>query len=182
MGMSFQLTGQAEVTDPNRIVEPAGEAPGLPRIAGVVLLRHDGAALMQLRDDKPGLSHAGKWVPPGGHCEPDESLEACARREFREETDYECAELHRLMATVAGPADGCAASRQTFFWACYDGVQPVRCLEGQAVQFIERQRAAAYPIPAYLLEVWDRAITAANAHPRGLMRRRVRRARKRRDL
>ena len=141
----------------------ADESAGLAAIAGVVLLREDGAALMQHRDDRPGLSHAGKWVPPGGHCEPGEALDTCARREFREETAYECGELHPLITVVVGPADGCAASRQTFFWARYDGVQPVQCLEGQALQFLERSRAAAYPIPAYLLEVWDRALAAVSA-------------------
>jgi hypothetical protein len=29
-------------------------------VAAVVLLRQDGAALFQLRDDKPGLRHAGR--------------------------------------------------------------------------------------------------------------------------
>src|SRR5207244_7304545 len=58
-------------------------------VAGVVLLRDDNSALLQLRDNKPGLNAAGLWVFPGGHCEPGESIEAGARREFREETGYE---------------------------------------------------------------------------------------------
>ena len=62
-------------------------------VGGVVLLREDNAALLQLRDNKPGLNAAGLWVFPGGHCEPGESLEAGARREFREETGYDCGEL-----------------------------------------------------------------------------------------
>jgi len=62
-------------------------------VAGVVLLRDDNAALLQLRDNKPGLNAAGLWVFPGGHCEPGESLEDGARREFLEETGYVCAAL-----------------------------------------------------------------------------------------
>ena len=59
------------------------------RVAGIVLLREpDGAALLQHRDDKPGLPHANLWVPPGGHCDGDESWDACAAREFLEETGY----------------------------------------------------------------------------------------------
>src|SRR5256885_7870725 len=62
-------------------------------IGGVVLLRDDNSALLQLRDNKPGLNAAGLWVFPGGHCEPGESIEAGARKEFREETGYECGGL-----------------------------------------------------------------------------------------
>ena len=57
------------------------------RVAAVVLLHPNESMLLQLRDDKPGLRDAGKWVPPGGHCEPGESMKECARREFSEETD-----------------------------------------------------------------------------------------------
>src|SRR5439155_24976223 len=53
-------------------------AKPLRTVGGVVLLRDDNAALLQLRDNKPGLNAAGLWVFPGGHCEPDESLEAGA--------------------------------------------------------------------------------------------------------
>jgi ADP-ribose pyrophosphatase YjhB (NUDIX family) len=50
-------------------------------IVGVLfLLRDDGALLLQLRDEKPNLRHAGMWVPPGGHIEADESVEQGTRR------------------------------------------------------------------------------------------------------
>lgn len=38
------------------------------RVAGVILLKPNGDALFQLRDDKFGLTHADKWVFPGGHA------------------------------------------------------------------------------------------------------------------
>ena len=60
----------------------------IDRVGAVFLLRKDGAALLQLRDEKPGLRHAGKWVPPGGHAEDWEKIEDCASREFYEETNY----------------------------------------------------------------------------------------------
>ena len=50
------------------------------RVSAVILLRDDGAALMQHRDDKPGLRNAGMWVPPGGHRDPGEEAVACAGR------------------------------------------------------------------------------------------------------
>ncbi|PYM15194.1 MAG: hypothetical protein DME18_04840, partial [Verrucomicrobia bacterium] len=74
----------------------ADSAVNLPNVAGVVLLRDDHAALLQLRDNKPGLRAAGRWVFPGGHCQSGESIEDCARREFLEETDYVCGELRPL--------------------------------------------------------------------------------------
>jgi hypothetical protein len=36
------------------------------------------------------------------------------------------------------------------------------CREGKALQFIRREDASAYPIPAYLVRVWDRALAAAS--------------------
>ena len=59
-------------------------------VGAIFLLRDDGALLLQLRDDKPNLRHAGMWVPPGGHIDDDESIEQGTRREFLEETDYVC--------------------------------------------------------------------------------------------
>lgn len=125
------------------------------KIAAVVLLHHDGSTLMQLRDDKPGLRHAGMWVPPGGHCEPGERLEDCARREFSEETGYHSGKLDWLMTFDDGDEQ-----ELTVFWAWYDGVQPLRCMEGQALRFIGREQAVVHAIPPYLIEIWDRAIAA----------------------
>ena len=59
------------------------------RVCGVVLLRADGAALLQLREEKPEMAHPGQWVFPGGHIEPEETLEQGARRAFTEEGYYQ---------------------------------------------------------------------------------------------
>jgi 8-oxo-dGTP diphosphatase len=127
-------------------------------VVAVVLLGDEGAALMQLRDDKPGLRRAGMWVPPGGHREPGESAEDCARREFLEETGYVCGALEPLASLLDDPGDGRPADWLTVFAARYDGAQPVQCREGQALRFLERHRAESYPIPRVVIELWDRAI------------------------
>ena len=133
-------------------------AANLPTVAGVVLLRDDHAALLQLRDNKPGLNAAGLWVFPGGHCEPDESLEAGARREFREETGYVCAAL-RWVTRILHPSDDGRLTYQLGMFVCrYDGLQPIHCFEGQAVEFILRAQAAFHPMPEYVPRVWDMAI------------------------
>ncbi len=126
-------------------------------VAAVILLREDGAALFQHRDNKPGLRHAGMWVPPGGHAEAGESMEACARREFHEETGYDCSELHWL-TSMEDCQEGFPLCPLTVFWARYDGAQQVYCREGQALQFIRREEAENYPIPSYLVAIWDRAL------------------------
>ncbi len=100
------------------------------------------------------------WTPPCGHCEPGEPIETCARRELREETRYECAELNALGSFIDTNVQGHPPYPLTVFWCLYDGLQALQCLEGQAVQFIERQRAANYEIPQYLIAIWDRAIAA----------------------
>jgi len=129
-------------------------------VGAVFLLRDDGAALMQLRDDKPGLRHARMWVPPGGHREPGESMEACARREFLEETGYVCDELHFLTSLIDDHVGGWPAYQLTVFWVHYDSNQRVRCMEGQALKFIRRGEADTYDIPAYLIHIWDMALSA----------------------
>ena len=130
------------------------------RVAAVVLLRADGAALLQLRDDKPGLKHAAKWVPPGGHSEPGETMEACARREFEEETCYRPGVLRHLLDFTDNEDSALEPSFVTVYWSLYDDDQPFTCREGQALEFIRRPDADRYPIPEYLVHVWDQALVA----------------------
>ena len=131
------------------------------RISGVVLLRApDGAALLQHRDDKPGLPHANLWVPPGGHCDDTESFLTCAGREFLEETGYRCTNL-RFLSEL--DVDGVAFSpplRLRMFWDVYDGRQPIVCGEGQALEFVRRDLPPGVLIPKYCIDLWDQALSA----------------------
>jgi 8-oxo-dGTP pyrophosphatase MutT (NUDIX family) len=131
-------------------------------VAATVVLRRDGAVLLQLRDNKPGLRAAGMWGLPGGHAESGESMPDCARRELREETDYEASDLQFLLSFDGADEDG-TMFRVMYFWCWYDGIQPVACHEGQALEFVKRSAAENYPIPLYLFDVWDAALAAAGA-------------------
>jgi 8-oxo-dGTP pyrophosphatase MutT (NUDIX family) len=131
-------------------------------VAAIVLLREDGAALLQHRDDKPGINHPDTWVPPGGHREPGETIEACARREFVEETTYRLGDVHfltRFLDAHEGVADPIWV---TVFWSRYDGCQQPVCCEGQALTFVPRAEAAQLKVPSYLIRVWDLALAAAS--------------------
>ena len=131
------------------------------RVAGIVLLREsDGAALLQHRDDKPGLPHANVWVPPGGHCEPGEAWEPCAAREFLEETGYRCGNLRFLTEFHVDDVPFSPPLLLRVFWDVYDGRQTIVCSEGQALEFVPREAAGGIEIPRYLVDVWDRALEA----------------------
>ena len=130
-------------------------------IAAVFLFRDDGAALLQLRDDKPGLRNAGMWVPPGGGLEEGESLVECAYREFFEETAYRCTELIWL-ASIEDLVEGWPEYQLTIFWGFYDDQQHFRCQEGQDLKFVLRQKAERYQVPKNIIRFWDLALDAAN--------------------
>lgn len=144
-----------------RLAQPAVDAAirGLPGVCGVVLLKGD-AALLQLRDQKPGLEDAGLWVFPGGHQEAGETPEEAARREFLEETGYACDHLHAL-AWMRGRDVGYERDIMlTFFWALYDGRQSLQCREGRDLRFMDRAEAARLASRPYLVTLWDQALEA----------------------
>lgn len=131
-------------------------------VCAVALLKEDGSALLQLRDDKPGLRAAGQWVFPGGHVEEGESVDAGARREFLEETTYQCADLQWLASVNDVFYPSWPSYPLHVFVARYDGIQPFRCLEGQDLRFFARADADHLPMPRYQLLLWDLAITHLN--------------------
>lgn len=132
-------------------------------VCGIVLLRADGAALLQHRDDKPGIMDPGIWVVPGGHADPGETPLDAARREFEEETRYQCSGP-AFLAEFAAPELGYDGDyRLVFFWECYDGRQITECREGQALRFVGRAEAERLPRRPYLTQVWDMALAARDA-------------------
>lgn len=117
-----------------------------------MLLRGDGAALLQHRDNLPTISDPGLWVFPGGHLEPGETLVEGAARETEEETSYRCGELQELTRIRQGDVE------LVFFWANYDECQSVECNEGQGLAFVSREEVESLPKPPYLTHLFDQAL------------------------
>jgi 8-oxo-dGTP pyrophosphatase MutT (NUDIX family) len=132
-------------------------------VCGVLLLRGDGAALLQLRDNKPEISDPGIWVVPGGHSDPGEAPIQTAAREFEEETCYRCSRLRPVAEFSAAELGYSRDYRLCFFWENYDGRQAIECREGQALRFIPRHEAESLPRRDYLTRVWDLALAARDA-------------------
>jgi len=78
--------------------------PNAVEVSAGILFRDGRVLACQRRADQ---SHAGKWEFPGGKREAGESIEACLRRELREELGIEAtvgAELWRTTHTYPGRA------------------------------------------------------------------------------
>ena len=130
-------------------------------VVGALFLfkKSDQSLLLQLRDEKPNLRHGGMWVPPGGHSEPEETIEECTRREFYEETNYLCEHINWVFALrVQHP------QWHTYLlgisWAYYDEKQTITCHEGQALKFIKRNESNTLPIPIFIYPIWDKLTKA----------------------
>jgi 8-oxo-dGTP pyrophosphatase MutT (NUDIX family) len=132
----------------------ASPQTNIREVVGVVLLRDDGAALLQHRDDISTISDPGLWVFPGGHVEPDETPRDGAAREMEEETCYRCRNLRPLIRLEI------EEGTLLFFWENYDGRQRVACREGQGLEFVDRRKVDSLPTQSYLTDVFDLALAA----------------------
>jgi 8-oxo-dGTP pyrophosphatase MutT (NUDIX family) len=123
--------------------------------AVLLVRREDGAALLQHRDDKPGLRRAGIWVFPGGHCEEGEELALCAAREMEEETAYLCSSRLAHLYTFQDDTGDGKPYPLSIFWEFYDGHQKIECLEGQALRFVTPAEARTLRFEPNLQPAWD---------------------------
>jgi 8-oxo-dGTP diphosphatase len=119
------------------------EDPPPCRVANIMLLREDGALLLQLRDDIPTIASPGHWSIPGGSLEADETAQQAAAREFEEETGYRASpQSYRLFVVeLFSDADG-RVHEHNCFSIPYDNVQEIRCFEGQEMRWTPRDEAA----------------------------------------
>jgi len=107
----------------------------MTNVAGVILVRKDGAVLLQHRDNKEGIFYPDYWCYPGGVMELEELPEEAARRELFEETGYRADSLFPLLADTYERSDGEKMIPHAFC-AILDGKQEIRCNEGQEIIFV----------------------------------------------
>lgn len=80
---------------------------------GIAVVEHDGCYLVGIRP--PHVRMGGFAEFPGGKCEPDESPDACAVRECREETGLIVRALRPLATAAHAYAD---LTIELHFWLC----------------------------------------------------------------
>ncbi len=134
------------------------------RVSAVFILRKDGAALLQHRDDKPGLVHPGKWTIPGGHLDQNESPESCAKREVFEECNYQCGEL-KFITRFENHDGDFEPYELSLYCTRFDPKQEsqIICREGQELRFVKREAADSIPVLRFLLPHWDAALVWLDA-------------------
>lgn len=101
----------------------------------VLLVNEKRQALMQLRDDKPGIVNPGLWTLISGGIEPGESYSESAYREMKEETGYKLNypfEFLNLVFQLNGKI-----LRRIVFIERYDNKQKIECYEGQKIEFVD---------------------------------------------
>jgi len=103
---------------------------------GIVLVREDGAVLVQHRDNKPSIPEPDKWGICGGKREDEDLTDECAAsRELLEETGYHI-KPEELKSFAEDEFDaGHNHITRKFYWAPYDGKQEIKCFEGQEIRF-----------------------------------------------
>lgn len=129
---------------------------------GVILIRDDGAVLLQHRDEKDDLVNSGLWCYIGGRVEPGEDFASAAIRELREETGYQAQTVHHLLDEVYKRADGLQVCRHIFF-VIYDDRQPIKCHEGSEVEFIVERDLAAMALVQDHERIIKRALQASRS-------------------
>lgn len=104
--------------------------------AGVVVVRNDGAVLLQHRDNKPGIFYPDYWGYPAGSVNEDEDYKDAAKRELKEETGYEPEDIYGLADEIYTRSDGQKVNRH-IYWTPYNNEQPIQCNEGQEMRFVK---------------------------------------------
>jgi 8-oxo-dGTP pyrophosphatase MutT (NUDIX family) len=133
--------------------------PVVVDIASVVLVDRAGRVLMQHRDDNT-VNDPGLWSLPGGHVEPDESIEDGARRELLEETGLTAALT--LVGVVERPGRLGEIVRFHVFTGTTDATQDDVVLgEGQAMEFRTGAEIATLPLAWVARQILPRVLGPA---------------------
>ena len=108
--------------------------------AAILVFNKVGCVLLQKRDNIPTIREPGKWDVWGGHCEEDETPEACAIRELREEIGVEITDSSTLKFLMSRPVEGQEESVFAYMFED-DGTPPV--YEGERAAWFTPEEAAS---------------------------------------
>ncbi|MCX8063318.1 MAG: A/G-specific adenine glycosylase [Anaerolineales bacterium] len=133
---SFQQNIQNEIP----ITKPKNVLPHYV-VTAAVIARND--KLLIAQRPSQGLL-GGMWEFPGGKCQAGESLEACLKREIREELDLEI-EVGASFGVYRHTYTHYRVTLHAFLCTIPNGHQPTP-LEGQTFQWVERKQLSQFPM------------------------------------
>ena len=106
-------------------------------MAAIFVIRTDGSALLQHRDNKKESAILIFGDHLRDHVEDNETELTCAKRELFEETNYYEKNL-TFLRTVYDKTPGEPVYKVALFWCLFDYVQVPKCNEGQDLRFVSR--------------------------------------------
>lgn len=106
----------------------------IDQLSAAIVLVNENKVLLQLRDDKPDIVLPGYWCIPGGKVNQGENIKSAAQRELKEETGYVSHAPRLFFVETYQLPDGKRIKRHIFF-EDYDGIQEIKCFEGQKMEF-----------------------------------------------
>lgn len=113
-------------------------------VAGIVVDENDRVLLIQRRDN-------GRWEPPGGVLELDETFEQGVIREVHEETG-----LHVRVERLTGVYKNMSRGIVALVFRCHvEAGREVITPESRRVEWMTLDKAAAAMTPAYYIRVTD---------------------------
>ena len=110
-------------------------------VVAAAVVERDGQFFVTRR--QAGAHLEGYWEFPGGKCDPGETLEACLRRELREELGVEATIGHKLLSTSHIYPE--RRVELHFFLVTLQG-EPVAQL-GQQMQWVQRSELTSLKLP-----------------------------------